>query len=524
MPSAAPSFDRAALEQLSAEELALLEWRMQWKRTARNKQLAPDLRADLNNPNWMSWGLMTGRGFGKTLTGAHWIFDEAASHPKSYWHVIAPTRDDTRYTNFEGVTGIITVVPQRLIIDYNKADLIIYLWNGSIIRGFGAEKPERLRGPQCHGVWCDELAAWEYIDDTWDMMEFGLRLGDNPRILWTTTPQPIPKVKELVQQAEADPTHHVLVKGRTDENRENLTSRFYARISRYKGTRIGRQELDGELIDLEEAGIVKRKDFQLWPHDRPLPSFEHIVYSLDSAFTAKTFDPKKRQPDPSACITFGLFVYRRVYHVMVLDCWQDWLGFPELVEKVRSDMRVTYGAIDRPVLQHSVVPSRYTQNPVSVGRGIDLLLIEDKGSGISLRQTLAMENIFMEPYNPGRADKLARLHAVTPMTAHGRVWLVESDKFPGKPKTWYESDELELPGGETKKVPGFLGEVCAFHGEGTVQHDDYVDAYSQGLRYFMNRFIQTFIGTETEEERLRHAQEEDRFRERGEKYENPYAQ
>ncbi len=506
-PSAASALDANALDLLTPEDLALLEWRMRWKRTARNKQLPPDS----THPEWMTWGLMTGRGFGKTLTGAHWVFDQAASHPKSYWHVIAPTRDDARYTNFEGVTGIITVVPQVLVRDYNKADLIIYLWNGSIIRGFGAEKPDRLRGPQCHGVWCDELAAWEYIEETWDMMEFGLRLGDYPRIVWTTTPQPIPKVKELVQQAEHDPAHHVLVKGSTNENRENLTKRYYTRIARYAGTRIGRQELEGELIDLEEAGIVKRKEFRLWPHDEPLPAFEHVVYSLDTAFTARTFDPKKREPDPSACITFGMFTYKRQYHVMVLDCWQDWMSLPELVERVRQDMRLTFGVIDRPILQHALVPSRWTQNPVQAGRGVDVLLIEDKGSGISLRQTLAMENIFMEPYNPGRADKLARLHAVTPMTAHGRVWLVESDRFPGKPKTWYESDELELPNGEKKKVPGFLGEVCAYHGPRTVQHDDYVDAYSQGLRYFMNRFIHTFITAQTEEERLMQAQEEARM-------------
>lgn len=473
---------------------------MRWRATGRPKQQAPE-------QDWDTWGIMTGRGFGKTLSGAHWLGIEAASNPKTFWCCIAPTQNDVRYVNFEGPTGIITVMPPKLIVDYNKSDLLIYLWNGSVIRGFGSEKPDRLRGPQHHGAWTDEVAAWEYAEETWDMMEFGLRLGDRPRIMWTTTPKPVEIIRTLVKNCKKDPARHVLIQGSTDENRENLNKKYYERVARYRGTKIGRQELEGELIDPEESGIVKRSQWRVWPHDKPLPVFQHIVYSLDTAYTAQTFDPKKKEPDPSAMTLWGMFMNKKIYNVMMLDCWQDWLPFPELVERVREDMLKTYGEIDKPVLQRTVIPSRWTQNPVATGHPIDVMLIEDKGSGISLRQTLAMENIFMEPYNPGRADKLSRLHTITPMFAHGRVWAIESESRAKQPKDW-----MDPP----------ITQVCTYHGPGTTAHDDYLDTTTQALRYFMNKFIFTFVSQESEEERLQMLQEEERFR--SEPVSNPYNQ
>jgi len=506
------------LAALSTQELALLEWRMRWKKQGRPKQHPPAWA-------WDTWGIMSGRGFGKTLTGSHWGSILACLNPGTFGAVIAPTLDDARYTNFEGPTGIVTITPPGLITDYNKSDLILYYWNGSMIRGFGSEKPDRLRGPQHHWVWGDEVAAWEYAEDTWDMMEFGLRLGDEPQIMWTTTPKPLPIVKMLVAQCARDPQRHVLVTGSTDENRENLTKRFYERVARYRGTKIGRQELEGELIDLEESGIVQRSQFRLWPYDDPLPHFVHIVLSLDSAYTEKTFDPRRKEPDPSACVIFGLFDIKEVYHVMILDVWRRWLGLPDLIKRVKHEFNKTWGQIDVPLLQKTVIPSRWTGNAVASGKGIDVLLIEDKGSGISLRQSLSMENIFMEPYNPGRADKLARMHAITPMVAHGRVWVPESGKRPGHIVDWLETEyEDENPEFDPDRAqPGFIPEVCTFHGPGTTTHDDYVDAFSQGLRYFMHKFVLTFVTGYSEEERLQMLQEDEKIRAEHGRHYNPYA-
>ncbi len=483
--------DIKVLEGMSREDLALLKWRLEWQQRARDKQLAPGMPGSANgdDPNWNSWGILSGRGFGKTLVGSNTMGILVASHPACYAGVMAPTRDDVRYTCFEGETGLLNVIPEVLIADYNKADLIIYLWNGALIRGFGSEKPERLRGPQHHFFWGDEVAAWQYARLAYDMMMLGLRLGQNTKFLWTTTPKPVPIIKYL--NGLVDKTH-TITRGTTYENRANLAPSFFNEIAKYEGTKLGRQELHGEIIDPEESGIIKRSQWRLWPADRPLPRFVHIVHSLDTAFTERTFDSDTKEADPTAAIVWGLFQVGNLYHVMHLDNWREWLGFPQLKDQVKKDLTMTYGEVDRPVLQPALIPSRWTGNPVRTGKNIDVLLIEDKGSGISLRQTLAMENIFMEPYNPGRADKLARLHAISPMFAHGRVWTVASEHNPEAPRNW--ADEM-------------ITEVCSFHGPGTTEHDDYVDACTQALRYFMNNFIQTFVTADNEEERLRLMQE-----------------
>lgn len=469
------------LEALSDDELAALEWRLGWAQQARKKQLPPD--SDV----WTLWLIMAGRGFGKTMTGANWIAEAALDDPGSFNGVIAPTLDDVRYTCFEGTTGILSYVPQALIADYNKSSLIIYLTNGSLIRGFGSEKPERLRGPQHHRVWGDELAAWQNARQTYDMMKFGLRLGKNPQFAVTTTPKPLPMVRELVKECEDDekkalaegrPRRKFLVRGTTYENRENLAPSFFDEMLKYEGTRLGEQELEGKLIDPEEDGIIKRSQWRMWKHDAQLPRFIAIIMSLDTAYTEKTFDKKNHQPDPSANEVWGLFQIKSEMHVMLLDAWDDFLGLPKLCERVRNEMQVTYGEVDKPLLGGPLIPSRFELPGVAQGKGIDVCLVEDKGSGISLRQTLALENLLLEPYNPGRADKLARVHQITPMFAHGRVWAVESEKRPGTFKSWAD------------KV---ITQVCSYHGPGTVDNDDYVDCMSQALNYFMRNYINSWV-------------------------------
>lgn len=485
-----------SLKDMSREELALLKWRMEWKETARASQLAPA-------GDWLTWGCMAGRGWGKTRVGANWLGIEAALDAGSFNGVIAPTRDDVRYVCFEGETGLISYIPDCLILDYNKSDLILYLWNGSIIRGFGSERPERLRGPQHHRVWCDELAAWQYAEKCWDMMQFGLRLGKNTQCLWTTTPKPVPIIKERVTEEDL---RHPVTRGTTYENRANLSTKFFEEVAKYEGTKIGRQELHGELIDPEESGIVQRSQWKLWPAKKPLPRFVYVLSSLDTAFTERTFDTKEMEADPTACSVWGLFHVGKTLNVMLLDSWDDYLSMPELIKRVREEAKVTYGKADEPLLGQPMVASPYlAEQGVMVGRGIDLHLIEDKGSGISLRQMLGMENLLLEKYNPGRADKLARLHAITPMFAHGRVWAVESERSPGQPRNWADA---------------LISQVCSYHGPGTTEHDDYVDTLTQALNYFMRKFIQTFVAETKEQADIRR---EDEFRrDTGQTCRNPY--
>lgn len=497
---------RQHLDEMSREELLLLRWRMQWRAGARLKQVPPDqYPTDYEGGprDWTVWGIRSGRGFGKTLSAANWIGLEAVHDPGSYNFVIAPTYDDVRYTCFQGPTGLFSVIPEDLILDSNLTLPSITVWTGgepALIRGFAADAPERLRGPQCNRAWCDEVASWRYPEKTWDNLIFGLRLGTRPRICWTGTLKPKAFIRALVNDKNPKT---IVVQGSTDENKDNLTDIFYDNVAKYRGTAIGRQELEGELLDPEEAGFIKRSWWNLWPADKPLPTFLFILYSLDTAFTEKNFDKKELKNDPTACSVWGLFMVGKEYHVMLLDCWEDYLGFPQLIKRVKTEREYTYGDSREPLLKPIVSgPNR----PRHQGRRPDKILIEDKGSGISLRQSLAAEEILTELYNPGQMDKLSRLHAVSPMFAHRRVWAIESESKSNPPafKSW--ADPL-------------ISQVCTYVGPGSVEHDDLLDTTTQALKLFMDGWKFKFTVRETPEQEMARRLAEAKRKKRKE---NPY--
>ena len=450
------------LAVLELEDLAHLAWKLKWKATAREQQMTPP-------GDWGIWLILAGRGFGKTRTGAEDIANYAADNPGVRCGVIAPTSGDIRGVCFEGESGIMGVIPHYLVENYNRSIGEITLKNGSSIRGFSAEEPSRLRGPQFHRVWCDELAAWQYVEETWDMMRFGLRLGEDPRVVITTTPKPIELVRKLLKDAAKKNSRIHVTRGSTYDNAANLAKSFLAEITQYEGTQLGRQEIHAEVIDPEETGIIKRSWFKLWPADKPLPPLEYIVMSLDTAFTEKSIDRKSHDPDPTACSVWAVFRHDKKPAFLLLDCWQDHLGLPGLIERVKKEWAVRYGDEDfRPMIKPLIGPKQ----SMFGGKSPDLMIIEDKGSGISLRQMLAREDILAYPYNPGRADKLQRLHAVSHLFAHGFIWVVESDKRPGNPRSW--ADPL-------------ISQLCSFHGEGSIKHDDFVDSTTQALRLLADR-------------------------------------
>ena len=452
----------ALLAQLSPEQRVHLDWQRKWRETARPNQMVP-------TGDWTECGYLAGRGFGKTRVGAEWITRAAFEDPSGFDScVIAPTYSDVKFTCFEGESGILNVLPPELLVEYNKSDMIIRMKNvvggTSTIRGFTAEKPERLRGPQhCRG-WFDELAAWQYDEETWDMAMFGLRLGPKPQVLWTTTPKP----KEMIRRLSAPAEGRIIVRGSTYDNKANLPDSFFKTMEQYEGTVQGRQELYGELIDPEESGIIKRSWLRLWPSGKTLPRFDWIIMSLDTAYTEKSID-KKGDPDPTACSVWGVFHHEKRSNIMLLDCWEDHLGLPDLMRRVKREMNTAYGDDEDQAL---IKPLFGSAKPITSGRKPDILLIEDKGSGISLRQMLAESGIEAYAYNPGRADKLTRLHIVSPIFAQKRVWLPESDKHAGRPRTWCDP---------------LVSQLCAFTGEGSIKHDDHVDACSQAMRLCMDK-------------------------------------
>jgi len=246
--------------------------RAKWLATARPSQIAPQ-------GDWPVWIVLAGRGFGKTRIGSEDCAWYAATNPGHQIAVVAPTFNDVRGTCFEGVSGLLAVIPPEIIQEYNKSRQELRLHNGALIRGFSADTPDRLRGPQFHRAWCDELAAWTY-PDAWDQLMFGLRLGDDPRVIVTTTPRPTPLIRKLV----TDSRNHV-TRGSTFDNAENLAETALQQLrEKYEGTRLGRQELYAEILDDVPGALWKREMIRHVQGD--LPEFSRVVVAVDPSGTS----------------------------------------------------------------------------------------------------------------------------------------------------------------------------------------------------------------------------------------------
>jgi len=462
----------AKLKGVSDINRIAIAWRLQWLNTAHSFQICPP------GDHWIVWLLLAGRGSGKTKCAANNIGWWAWEQPKTRGLVMAPTANDIRFTCFEGDSGLLNVIPSQLIEKYNKSTFELELKNGSHLRGISADSYERLRGPQFHYAWCDELAAFEYLQEAWDMMMFGLRLGKLPRVIATTTPKPKDLIWQLVKRDGKDV---VVDRATSYDNLQNLAPTFKAQITQYEGTKLGRQEIHGEIIDPFEAGVVKKAWIKKWPHKKPLPEFEYVVYSLDTAFTEKTVPSKEERKrgtyedrDPTACTVWGIFynTEKSRKEIILLDCWSDYYGLPDLIDQIKKDRRLSYGANPS---KYKVRPPKVQakeEQPLVGGRPIDLIIIEEKGSGISLRQMLSREGINSYPYNPGMADKLARLHSVSHLFFHGIIWFPESESNPSEFKSWTEECVKQL---------------CSYAGEGSIKHDDYCDSVTQALIYFADK-------------------------------------
>lgn len=250
---------QAILAQLSDAEASALLY--DWKFWARPAQLAPA-------GDWRTWAVIAGRGFGKSRTGAEWIRDQVERGRCKRLGLIARTAGDVRDVVVEGESGILAISPPWFRPVYEPSKRRLTWPNGAIATTFSADEPDALRGPQHDGLWCDELASWKF-PEAWDMAMFGLRLGNDPRVVITTTPKPTKLLREIL----ADPTT-VVTKGSTFDNAGNLAKQFLDSIvKRYLGTRLGRQELDAELLTdtpgalwtrliLDETRVTKAPDLK----------------------------------------------------------------------------------------------------------------------------------------------------------------------------------------------------------------------------------------------------------------------
>ena len=222
-----------------------------WSEFALPHQRPPELAN--NGTPWTTWLILGGRGAGKTRAGGEWVRAEAAN-PRARIALIGETARDVREVMIEGVSGLLGVHEHQEHPLWEPSRGLVTWRNGAVAQAFSAEDPDSLRGPQFSAAWCDELAKWRHAEATFDMLQFGLRLGVRPRQVITTTPRPIALLKRLI----ADPAT-ALTRAGTAANAYNLAPAFLKTIvARYRGTRLGRQELDGEVIEERADALWSR--------------------------------------------------------------------------------------------------------------------------------------------------------------------------------------------------------------------------------------------------------------------------
>ncbi len=217
---------------------AMMELPHEWKFWARPGQMAPP-------QPWRTWLILAGRGYGKTRSGAEYARGWAERDGSARIALVGATHADTRGVMVEGESGLLAIAPEGARPVYEPSRRRVVWPNGAQAFLYSAEEPDALRGPQHHFAWGDELCKWTHPAATWDNLRMGLRLGTAPRVVATTTPRPMPLLKALLADAGT-----VVTRGATRDNALNLPGVFLdAMHGMYAGTRLGRQELDGELIE-----------------------------------------------------------------------------------------------------------------------------------------------------------------------------------------------------------------------------------------------------------------------------------
>lgn len=226
--------------------------------------------------NWRIWGILAGRGFGKTRTGAEWLRDRVQHGGSLRSALVARTKSDIRDVMVEGESGVLTIADPRFRPRYEPSKRRLTWPNGAVTTTFSADEPDQLRGPEHDTVWCDELAAWRRIE-AWDMLSFGLRLGTDPRAMFTTTPRRSPLLRKILARPNV-----VITTGSTYDNADNLADAFIEEIiTSYEGTRLGQQEIYAQMLE-DNPDALWNYDSMIEAHRAPRPNnLLRIVVAVD---------------------------------------------------------------------------------------------------------------------------------------------------------------------------------------------------------------------------------------------------
>lgn len=279
-----PESERAEiLSKLSDEQAyALLH---DWYFWARPEQLPPK---QWGKDGCFVWSLRMGRGAGKTRTGSELFIRAVRFGGYKYPNLAGATAEDVREIMIEGESGILACAPEDYMPEFipslkkliwpNKVETHIY---------YGSE-PNKARGPQSDYLWCDELSKWQFAEETFDNLLMGLRLGPKPLCMVTSTPKPTKFLMDLEKrQDKQGRSCTVVTRGRTQDNYKNLSPVFISTIiSKYEGTRLGRQELDGEYLNDNPEALWKRSDIDN-NRVRQIPQLSYVVVGIDPAVTSK---------------------------------------------------------------------------------------------------------------------------------------------------------------------------------------------------------------------------------------------
>jgi phage terminase large subunit-like protein len=232
--------------------------------------------------DWPTWLMVTGRGFGKTRAGAEWVSGLARADRHLRIALVAATIEDGRKVMVTGRSGLLAVARTGEILRFARSEGIVTFASGAQAFLYSGANPEKLRGPEHHFAWCDEIAKWRHAEETWDNLQLGLRLGTAPKALVTTTPKAVPLLRRLVATS-------AVTRGRTADNL-NLPEAFVAKMeSDYRGTRKGREELDGEMLEEAEGALWTRALIERCRSPSPLEGegFKRIVIGVDPPASAQ---------------------------------------------------------------------------------------------------------------------------------------------------------------------------------------------------------------------------------------------